>query len=168
MVKIEIKIQNDLRVFFFLGRREENKKNIDDKPPILYYHVPYHKKKDVVMLPITLEKKRVVRQEVLLALLKKHGRLTYVKEHFEYTLEGLAQLVNCKVCLCEGPGFDPQEYQPVTPVVPYLPIGLTGCSVGPRISCGARKLARTSRSSKKEKKKKEHFEYKNQLLNIKD
>ena len=50
-----------------------------------------------------------------------------------------------KTCLCEGPGFDPQEYQPVTPAVPYLSTGLAGCSVGPRISCAARKLARIPR-----------------------
>jgi hypothetical protein len=34
---------------------------------------------------------------------------------------------------------------PVTPTVSYLPTGLAGCSVGPGISCGARKLARTPR-----------------------
>jgi len=46
-------------------------------------------------------------------------------------------------------------YQPVTPAVPYLPTGLAGCSVGPGISCGARKLARTPRVIKKKKKKSE-------------
>ena len=33
----------------------------------------------------------------------------------------------------------------VISAVPYQPIGLAGCSVGPRISRGARKLARTPR-----------------------
>jgi len=40
---------------------------------------------------------------------------------------------------------------PVTPAVSYLPTGLAGCSVGPGISCGARKLARTPRVKKKKK-----------------
>jgi len=35
--------------------------------------------------------------------------------------------------------------------VSYLPAGLAGCSVGPGISCGARKLARTPRVTKKKK-----------------
>jgi len=39
----------------------------------------------------------------------------------------------------------------VTPAVFYLPAGLVGCSVDPGISCGARKLARTSRVKKKKK-----------------
>jgi hypothetical protein len=71
----------------FLGRKEKRiKKTIDDKPPIPYSHchVSYHKKKDVVVLSTTLKKKRVVQQEVLFALFKKHGRLTYVKELFKY------------------------------------------------------------------------------------
>jgi ABC-type transporter MlaC component len=54
--------------------------------------VSYHKKKDVVVLSTTLKKKRVVQQEVLFALFKKHGRLTYVKELFEYK----NQLLNIK------------------------------------------------------------------------
>ncbi|KAJ6987194.1 hypothetical protein NC653_020429 [Populus alba x Populus x berolinensis] len=58
----------------------------------------------------------------------------------------MKSLVNSKACLCEGPGFDSQEYQPVIPAVPYLPTGLAGCSVGPENSRGARKLARTSRA----------------------
>jgi len=37
----------------------------------------------------------------------------------------------------------------VTPAVSYLSTGLAGCSVGPWISCGARKLARTPRVTKK-------------------
>jgi len=37
----------------------------------------------------------------------------------------------------------------VTPAVSYLSIRLAGCSVGPRISCGARKLARTPRVTQK-------------------
>jgi len=41
---------------------------------------------------------------------------------------------------------------PVTPAVFYLHAGLAGCSVGPGISCGARKLARTPRVKKKKKK----------------
>jgi len=41
---------------------------------------------------------------------------------------------------------------PVTPAVFYLSTGLAGCSVGPGISCGARKLARTPRVTKKKKK----------------
>ena len=77
-----------------------------------------------------------------------------IKKRLVYILEGLAQMINCKACLCEGPGFDPQEYQPVTPVVLYLPTGLAGCSVDPGISCGGRKLARTPRVIKKKKKKK--------------
>jgi len=40
---------------------------------------------------------------------------------------------------------------PVTPAVSYLPTGLAGCSVGPGISCGARKLTRTLRVTKKKK-----------------
>jgi hypothetical protein len=39
----------------------------------------------------------------------------------------------------------------VTPAVSYLPTGLAGCSVGPGISCGARKLTRTPRVTKKKK-----------------
>jgi len=47
---------------------------------------------------------------------------------------------------------------PVIPAVSYLPTGLAGCSVGPGISCGARKLARTPRvTKKKEKKEKENI-----------
>jgi hypothetical protein len=42
---------------------------------------------------------------------------------------------------------------PVIPAVFYLPTGLAGCSVGPGISCGARKLTRTPRVTKKKKKK---------------
>jgi len=38
---------------------------------------------------------------------------------------------------------------PVTPAVPYMLTGLTACSVGPGISCGERKLARTPRVTKK-------------------
>jgi len=79
----------------FLGRKEKRiKKTIDDKPPIPYCHchVSYHKKKDVVVLSTTLKKKRVVQQEVLFALFKKHGRLAYVKELFEYK----NQLLNIK------------------------------------------------------------------------
>jgi len=41
---------------------------------------------------------------------------------------------------------------PVTPAVSYLPTGLAGCSVDPRISCGTRKLARTPRVTKKKKR----------------
>jgi len=37
----------------------------------------------------------------------------------------------------------------VTPAVSYLPTGLAGYSVGPGISCGARKLVRTPRVTKK-------------------
>jgi len=37
------------------------------------------------------------------------------------------------------------------PRMPYLPTGLAGCSVGPGISRGARKLARTPRVIKKYK-----------------
>jgi hypothetical protein len=37
----------------------------------------------------------------------------------------------------------------VIPAVSYLFTGLAGCSVGPGISCGARKLARTHRVTKK-------------------
>jgi len=43
---------------------------------------------------------------------------------------------------------------PVTPVVPYMLTGLAGCSVGPGISCDARKLAQTPRVTKKKKEKK--------------
>jgi len=42
---------------------------------------------------------------------------------------------------------------PVIPAVSYLPTGLAGCSVGPGISCGARKLARTPRVTKKKREK---------------
>ena len=38
---------------------------------------------------------------------------------------------------------------PVISAVSYLSIGLAGCSVDPRISYGARKLARTPRFKKK-------------------
>ena len=79
----------------FLGRKEKRiKKTINDKPPIpySYCHVSYYKKKDVVVLSTTLKKKRVVQQEVLFALFKKHGRLTYVKELFKYK----NQLLNIK------------------------------------------------------------------------
>ena len=41
---------------------------------------------------------------------------------------------------------------PVTPAVSYLPTGLAGCSVGPGISCGARKLTRTLQVTKKKKR----------------
>jgi hypothetical protein len=37
----------------------------------------------------------------------------------------------------------------VTPAVPYMFTGLVGCLVDPRISCGARKLVRTSWIKKK-------------------
>jgi hypothetical protein len=37
----------------------------------------------------------------------------------------------------------------VIPAVPYIFTGFAGCSVGPEISCGARKLTRTSRVIKK-------------------
>jgi len=40
---------------------------------------------------------------------------------------------------------------PVTPAVPYMLTGLAGYSVGPEISCGARKLARIPRVKKKKK-----------------
>jgi len=42
----------------------------------------------------------------------------------------------------------------VTPAVSYLPPGLAGCSVGPGISRGEHKLARTPRIIKKKKKNK--------------
>jgi hypothetical protein len=42
----------------------------------------------------------------------------------------------------------------VTPAVPYLSIGLAGCSVDLEISHGADKQARTSQGYKKKKKKK--------------
>jgi hypothetical protein len=42
----------------------------------------------------------------------------------------------------------------VIPAVSYLSTGLAGCSVGPEISRGTRKLARTLRVIKKKKKKK--------------
>jgi len=41
---------------------------------------------------------------------------------------------------------------PIIPAMSYLPTGLAGCSVGPGISCGARKLARTPRVTKKKEK----------------
>jgi hypothetical protein len=41
---------------------------------------------------------------------------------------------------------------PVTLAVSYLPIELAECLVDPRISCGARKLARTTRVTKKKKR----------------
>jgi hypothetical protein len=40
-------------------------------------------------------------------------------------------------------------YMSVTPAVSYLSTGLAGYSVGPGISCGARKLTRTPRVTKK-------------------
>jgi len=40
----------------------------------------------------------------------------------------------------------------ITLVMSYLSAGLAGCSVGPGISCGARKLVRTPRVTKKKKK----------------
>ena len=63
---------------------------------------------------------------------------------------GYSSLVNCKT-FCEGPGFDSQEYQLVTPVVPYLSTEFAGCSINSGISCGARKLTQTSRVIKKKK-----------------
>ena len=44
----------------------------------------------------------------------------------------------------------------VTSAVPYIFIGLAGCSVGPEISCGARKLPNTPGK----KKKKEELSFK--------
>jgi len=41
--------------------------------------------------------------------------------------------------------------------VSYLPTGLAGCSVGPGISYGARKLARTPRVTKKKKVRQNHI-----------
>ena len=41
---------------------------------------------------------------------------------------------------------------PVIPAVSYLPTRLAGCSVGPGIRYGARKLARTPRVKKKKKR----------------
>jgi hypothetical protein len=43
-------------------------------------------------------------------------------------------------------------YMLVTSAVSYLPTRLAGCSVGPGIGCGARKLARTPWVTKKKKK----------------
>jgi len=40
----------------------------------------------------------------------------------------------------------------VTPAVPYMSTGLAGCSVGPGISRGARKLIRIPRVIKKKEK----------------
>jgi len=65
---------------------------------------------------------------------------------------GSSSVVNCKACFVTVPSSIISVYQPVTPVVPYLSTGLAGCSVGPGISCGARKLARTLRVIKKKKK----------------
>ena len=45
----------------------------------------------------------------------------------------------------------------VTTAVPYLSTRLAGCSVGPRISRGARKLTRTPQVIKKKKKPKSLF-----------
>ena len=44
----------------------------------------------------------------------------------------------------------------------YLFIGLAGCSVGPGISCGARKLARTPRVTKKKKTVSKNFKFWNE------
>ena len=63
-------------------------------------------------------------------------------------------MVNCKACFATVPSSILYVHLPVTPAVPYLPTGLAGCSVGPGLSCGARKLARTPRVIKKEKRKK--------------
>jgi hypothetical protein len=51
-------------------------------------------------------------------------------------------------CLCYlGSSLSMHACHPRT--VSYLPTGLAGCSVGPGISCGARKLTRTPRVTKK-------------------
>jgi hypothetical protein len=47
---------------------------------------------------------------------------------------------------------------PVTLAVSYLPTGFAGYSVGPGISCGTRKLARTPRV-KKEKEKEKRIQF---------
>jgi hypothetical protein len=65
---------------------------------------------------------------------------------------GSSSVVNCKACFVTVPSSIISVYQPVTPVMPYLPTGLAECSVGPGISCGACKLARTLRVIKKKKK----------------
>jgi hypothetical protein len=70
---------------------------------------------------------------------------------------GSSSVVNCKACFVTVPSSIISVYQPVTPVVSYLPTGLAECSVGPGISCGARKLARTLRVIKKKKKMSNHF-----------
>ena len=51
-------------------------------------------------------------------------------------------------------GFKPHLSMSVTLAVPYMLTGLAGCSVSPMISCGARKLTRTTRVTKKKKKEK--------------
>jgi len=55
-----------------------------------------------------------------------------------------------KLCLCHLVGV--LTCKPVTLVVSYLPAGLVGCSVDPRINYDARKLARTPQVKKKKKK----------------
>ena len=55
-----------------------------------------------------------------------------------------------KLCLCHLVGV--LMCKPVTLVVSYLPAGLVGCSVDPRINYDARKLARTPQIKKKKKR----------------
>ena len=58
-------------------------------------------------------------------------------------------MFNCKAYFAIVPSSIFYVHLSVTPAVPYLPTGLAGYSVGPGISCGARKLARTPRVIKK-------------------
>jgi len=52
----------------------------------------------------------------------------------------------CSFPLHQGSNLTVHIYHPA---VPYMLTGLAGCSVSPGISCGARKLVRTSRVTKK-------------------
>jgi len=59
--------------------------------------------------------------------------------HRGLLLSGLGRL-----CLAYVPWVRAFACTPVIPAVPYMPTELAGCSVGPGISRGARKLIRTS------------------------
>ena len=52
-------------------------------------------------------------------------------------------MFNYKACFATILSSILYVHLPVTPAVPYLSTRLAGCLVGPGISCGARKLART-------------------------
>nr|TKS00238.1 hypothetical protein D5086_0000184510 [Populus alba] len=129
----------------------ENRQNRQVSPVLMSVtNSDGHEKVDKKMIDLNMKPHRIHEhasnsqpwEKLKLVWTKSSGHVTVSVDDKDYRS---SPLINSKACLCEGPGFDPQEYQPVTPAVSYLPTGLAGCSVGPGNSRGARKLARTPR-----------------------